>query len=216
MTEVGEQQRVVADLASALDDVMRRRRDVRRFRRASVDEPTVSEVVAAAGFAPSVGLSEPTRLVRLVSATTRQAAVSNFEAANKQALAGYEGARAELYASLKLAGLADAPVVFAVFSDVETTKGSGLGRQTIPDTLVYSSVCAVMLMWLAATARGLGLGWVSILDPEELAASVDAPPAWVFIGCVCIGWPETYDRTPELERAGWESRSPHGPVVIER
>ena len=215
MVEAGEKSCVFTDVASALDDVFRRRRDVRRFRAATVDDAIVSQIIAATGLAPSVGLSEPTRLVRLATPSSRLAAVTNFETANARALAGFEGAKAELYTKLKLAGLADAPVVFAVFSEVETRKGSGLGSQTMPETLVYSSVCAVMLMWLAATARGLGLGWVSIIDPDELTSAIDVPDDWVFIGCVCIGWPETYDLEPELERAGWESRM-HGAVVIER
>ena len=205
-----------AAFQTELDALFRARRDVRRFRRDPVDDALICEIVAAVRYAPSVGLSEPTRLVRLSSATARAAVRDNFERANAQALAGYSGERAALYASLKLAGFDDAPVQFAVFCDGGTEKGSGLGCQTMPDTLAYSSVCAVMTMWLAATARGLGLGWVSILDPDDLAAALRVPGEWTLIGCLCIGWPEEYHLDPELQRAGWEERDRDGPSVLVR
>ena len=205
-----------AAFLTELDDLFRARRDVRRFRRDPVEESVIDEIVATVRFAPSVGLSEPTRLVRLSSAASRSVALDNFERANAEALSGYSGDRAQLYASLKLAGLKDAPVQFAVFCDAGTAKGGGLGCQTIPDTLAYSSVCAVMTMWLAATARGLGLGWVSILDPDGLIAAFGVPADWTLIGCICIGWPEEYHLDPELQRAGWEARDPDGPKVLVR
>lgn len=205
-----------ATFLAELDDLFRARRDVRRFRRDPVDDSLIDEVLATVRLAPSVGLSEPTRLVRLSTAEARCAVLSNFERANANALSGYSGERAQLYATLKLAGLQDAPVQFAVFCDAGTAKGAGLGCRTMPDTLAYSSVCAVMMMWLAATARGLGLGWVSILDPDDLVAALGVPGEWTLIGCICIGWPEEYHLDPELQRAGWEARDPDGPTVLDR
>lgn len=202
--------------AAELDELFRSRRDVRRFRRDPVDDGLVREIIETVRYAPSVGLSEPTRLVRLSSDEARAVVLANFERANAEALSGYGGEQAQLYATLKLAGLKEAPVQFAVFCDAGTSKGAGLGCRTMPDTLAYSSVCAVMSMWLAATARGLGLGWVSILDPEDLISALDVAPDWLLIGCVCIGWPEEYHLDPELERAGWEVRDPDGPTVLIR
>jgi len=100
-------------------------------------------------------------------------------------------------------------------SDLETERGSGLGSRSMPEMLQYSTVCSVMQLWLSARAEGLGLGWVSILDPERLSKDLAVPPHWRLIGYFCIGWPSAPHRDPELERAGWERRLPD-PVVLER
>ena len=196
-----------------LDMLFRQRRDVRRFLTKPVDEDLITEIFATSCTAPSVGLSQPTRLLRLKSTSIRDSVLANFEAANAEALNGYESTQSRLYASLKLAGLREAPVQLAVFSDTATTKGTSLGSRTMPETLVYSTVCAVMTMWLAAAARGLGLGWVSIFDVDALTRVLDVPQSWSFVGCLCLGWPEEYHLDPELERAGWEQRDLNGPHV---
>lgn len=190
-----------------LTDLMRWRRDVRRFRPDPVDEALLAEALGAFSLAPSVGLSEPWRLVRVDSAEKRALAVANFEAANAEALAGYSGDTAERYAGLKLSGMREAPVQLAVFSDEGTTKGAGLGRKTMPEMLRYSVVSALMLFWLAARARGLGVGWVSILDDAQLTADLDVPAEWALVAYLCVGLPEEDGETPELERMGWEQRS---------
>lgn len=191
-----------------LADLMRWRRDVRRFRPDPVPEAALSRCLDAMRLAPSVGLSEPWRVLRLRSAPARAAALANFEAANARALAGYDGEKAALYAGLKLSGMRDAPEQFAVFSDETTDKGAGLGAGTMPEMRAYSVVSAITLMWLTARAEGLGLGWVSILDPARLARDLDTPSGWKLVGYLCLGLPESDEDTPELERAGWETRSP--------
>jgi 5,6-dimethylbenzimidazole synthase len=195
------------DFQDDLRDLMRWRRDVRRFRTDPVDEALLAEALGAFSLAPSVGLSEPWRLVRVGSAAARAAVLANFEAANAAALAGYSGDKAALYAGLKLSGMREAPVQLAVFSDEETAKGAGLGRSTMPEMLRYSVVSALMLFWLAARARGLGVGWVSILDPDRLAQDLDIPQDWRLVAYLCVGWPEDEGETPELERLGWETRA---------
>lgn len=198
---------------SELDVLFRQRRDVRRFLSKPVDDDLVDEIVATSLTAPSVGLSEPTRFLRLQSQGIRKAVLANFETANAQALGGYDGDQAQLYASLKLQGLQDAPIQLAAFCDTLTTKGAGLGSRTMPEALAYSSVCAIMAMWLAATARGLGLGWVSIFDVASLTETLNVPQHWSFVGCLCLGWPEEYHLDPELERAGWKQRTMRGPHI---
>ena len=190
-----------------LADLMRWRRDVRRFRTDDVEAAVLDRCLCAFGLAPSVGLSEPWRLIRVESATRRQAMQDNFAAANATALCNYADEKAQLYASLKLSGLREAPVQLAVFSDEATAKGAGLGAGTMPETRAYSVVGAITLFWLAARAEGLGVGWVSILDIARLRADLDVPGTWGFIGYLCVGWPEAAHDTPELERAGWEKRS---------
>jgi len=182
------------------------RRDVRRFRPAPVAPELISHLLDQTGLAPSVGLSEPWRFVMVESAEARAAALANFEATNAQALTGYSGDRARLYASLKLSGMREAPVQIAIFCDEATPQGSGLGAGTMPEMRRYSVVCAVMQLWLAARAEGLGAGWVSILDPSRLARDLGVAPDWRLIAYLCLGWPEEEHCDAELERAGWEDR----------
>ena len=112
----------------------------------------------------------------------------------------------------ELAGLREAPVHLAVFCDEATEQGFGLGARTMPETRRYSAVCALHTFWLAARAYGLGVGWVSILDPTRLAETLEVPPEWSFVGYLCVGWPQEEQLTPELERAGWQARAVH-PVL---
>jgi 5,6-dimethylbenzimidazole synthase len=143
----------------------------------------------------------------LVEDAARRAAIrDNFAASNQAALAGYSGEQARSYASLKLSGLDDAPVQLAVFADPMTEHGHGLGRQTMPETVEYSVVGAVMLLWLAARTKGLGVGWVSILDPAPVLTLLELPESWRLIAYLCIGYPVTESREPELARLGWQSR----------
>lgn len=190
-----------------LEDLMRWRRDVRRFRPDPVDEAVLDQCLEAARLAPSVGLSEPWRFVRVASDKARAAALANFSVANAEALARYSDDKADTYASLKLSGMREAPVQFAVFCDEETAKGSGLGAGTMPEMRRYSVVTAVMNVWLRARAAGLGVGWVSILDADQLARDLDAEPGWSLVAYLCMGWPEENHLEPELSRAGWEDRS---------
>ncbi|MEX5563886.1 5,6-dimethylbenzimidazole synthase [Pseudophaeobacter sp. 1A16562] len=198
---------------SELDRLMRLRRDVRRFRRDPVDEAVLARCLSAFLLAPSVGLSEPWRILRIESDTARAAALKNFEAANAEALQGYSGAQAKHYAGLKLSGMQEAPVQLAIYCDDATSKGHGLGAGSMPEMRRYSVVCAITLFWLSLRAEGLGLGWVSVLDPEQLNRDLKAPEGWQLIGYFCIGHPEvTEDETPELEQQGWESRRDGLPV----
>ena len=189
-------------------DLLRWRRDVRRFRPDPLPAGTLDALIAAADLAPSVGLSQPWRFVQVDDPARRAAIRASFARCNAAALAAQPHDRAARYAQLKLAGLDQAPCHLAVFADEATAQGHGLGRATMPDTLAWSAVIAVHTLWLAARSIGVGVGWVSILDPERIAAALDVPPAWRFVAYLCIGLPETVDDTPELERAGWERRRP--------
>ena len=126
------------------------------------------------------------------------------------------GGRGALYASLKLAGLKEAPCHVAVFVDETTRAGHGLGRQTMPETLHYSAVAAVQTLWLAARAYGLGVGWVSILAPAEVARILDVPEEWSLVAYLCVGYPEEEHLDPELERQGWQARADLSTFVVYR
>jgi 5,6-dimethylbenzimidazole synthase len=183
------------------------RRDVRHFRPDPLPAGLFEELLELATLAPSVGLSEPWRFIRVDRTETRMAIRAEFERANAEALEGYRGPQAALYARLKLAGLDTAPVHLAVFADRATQKGSGLGRRTMPEMLEYSVVAAITTLWLAARAHGVGMGWVSILDPLGVGTILSTPSDWHLIAYLCLGYPEDESVTPELERAGWETRA---------
>ena len=125
-------------------------------------------------------------------------------------------ARGALYASLKLHGLREAPEIIAVFSDETPAEGHGLGIATMPEALRYSTVIAIHTLWLAAQSRGIGLGWVSILDPVRVSTMVDAPAHWHFMALLCLGYPEAPSDVPELERRGWQARQDWRANVSER
>ncbi len=195
-----------AGFRKSLANLLAWRRDVRRFLTDPVDPAELDELLDLACLAPSVGNSQPWRFVSVDSPERRSEIRANFEDCNAQALAGYRGEKAALYASLKLSGLSEAPVQLAVFADEATEAGAGLGRQTMPETLRYSAVLAVHTLWLAARARGLGVGWVSILDPARVAETLETPAAWSLVAYLCLGYPVEEHLDPELERFGWQDR----------
>jgi 5,6-dimethylbenzimidazole synthase len=180
------------------------RRDVRRFKTDPLSTALVEKLVRTAALAPSVGNSQPWRFVSVESEAPRKAVIDNFHACNAAALKSYEGERAALYASLKLAGLREAPVHLAVFCDHAVEAGFGLGRKTMPETLDYSAVAAVHTFWLAARAQGVGIGWVSILDPQAICRALDVPVSWKLIAYLCVGFPQEEHLDPELERHHWQ------------
>ncbi len=190
--------------ARQFEELLRWRRDVRRFRRDPVPAELIEVLLAQTKLSPSVGHAQPWRWLSVTEPAQRAAVQASFSRCNADALAAYEGERAALYARLKLEGLREAPVQFAVFCDHGTARGHGLGRATMPEMLDYSVVAAITQFWLSARIHGLGVGWVSILDPREIAGALDTPPEWKLVAYLCVGWPEEDCEVPELVRAGWE------------
>lgn len=182
------------------------RRDVRRFQQTPLPKGALESLLEAANLAPSVGLSQPWRFVIVEDAERRAAVCRNFEQENREALADYSGERARLYAQLKLAGLEEAPVHLAVFCEETTEQGRGVGRRTMPETVRYSVVAAIQNLWLSARAKGIGVGWVSILDPAKASETLAVPGDWQLIAYLCIGYPMEEHLDPELERHRWEQR----------
>jgi 5,6-dimethylbenzimidazole synthase len=202
-----------AHFCATFADLLAWRRDVRQFHsNRAPDDATLAELFDLAALAPSVGNCQPTRFVRVDDHARRASIRANFEEANRDALSAFSGEKAALYARLKLAGLNDAPIHIAVFCDEATEQGHGLGARTMAETRRYSAVCALHTFWLAARTRGLGVGWVSILNPETVADALDVPRAWTFIAYLCVGFPREEHLVPELERVGWQRREAH-PVL---
>jgi len=194
------------DFRLKLRELLIWRRDVRRFRPDPLPDGTMERLIEIACLSPSVGLSQPWRFVVVEDNARRCAVIEDFKACNAKALQSYSGQRAAQYASLKLAGLEQAPGHLAVFAEKASELGHGLGRMTMPETIEYSVVSAISFLWLAARAEGVGLGWVSILDPQRVCEILAVPQSWKLIGYFCLGYPDAESDRPELERADWEQR----------
>jgi len=190
------------------------RRDVRRFRPDPLSEGEVDGLIASATLAPSVGNAQPWRFVRITSPQTREALAGHVDATSRHAAQGYDPVRADAYRALKLHGLREAPAVLAVFSDEAPAAGHGLGIATMPEMLRYSTVMAIHTLWLAARARDIGIGWVSIAEPDTVADLLDVPGQWSLIAILCLGYPEHPSDEPELQTSRWQERLPT--VVFER
>ncbi|CAN7269534.1 5,6-dimethylbenzimidazole synthase [Phenylobacterium sp. LjRoot219] len=205
-----------AAFQARLHDLFVWRRDVRRFRTDPVPDGALERLIAEACIGPSVGLSQPWRFVIVDDPARRAAIIDNFQAANREALDSYSGERRASYARLKLAGLQEAPSQFAVFVDETTAVGHGLGRRTMPEMLRYSAVAAICQLWLAARAEGVGMGWVSILDPDRVRRDLEVPADWSLIGYFCLGYPADPSDAPELVREGWERRRSAEELILRR
>lgn len=205
-----------AGFRAALADLFAWRRDVRRFRPDPVADEVLRDCLTMANLSPSVGNSQPWRFVRVANPSRRAAVIASFQRCNAAAAASYPDERRAAYTQLKLAGLREAPIHLAVFCDAETEAGHGLGRATMPEMLRYSVVSAVQTFWLAARANGLGVGWVSILEPDAVLACLDLPPSFELVAYLCVGYPVEEHLDPELTRHGWQARIDEAACLIER
>lgn len=193
---------------AALQRILRWRRDVRHFRPDPIPDALIAELHAEMELAPSVGNARPWRVVRVDDPALRAAVRDDFAHCNAEAAETYQGRQRSDYAALKLAGLDAAPLQLAVFTQIDPDAGHGLGRATMPQTLRQSTAMAIHTLWLAARARNLGLGMVSILDPAHIGPMLDVPPEWEFSAWLCLGWPESSDDLPLLHRNGWQRNAP--------
>jgi 5,6-dimethylbenzimidazole synthase len=191
----------------ALHDILEWRRDVRHFLPDPISADVLARLRAAMDLAPSVGNARPWRVLQVSTPALREAVIANFETANEEAAAIYDDEKRAAYGKLKLAGLRDAPVHLAVFTETEPKAGSGLGRQTMPEMLSYSTVSAIHTLWLAARAENLGLGWVSILDPQGVCRLLAVPESWQLTGYLCLGKAAFDDDTPLLHRKEWQANA---------
>ncbi|HZD50111.1 MAG TPA: 5,6-dimethylbenzimidazole synthase [Silvibacterium sp.] len=194
--------------------VIAERRDVRRgFLDTPLPDDVLDRLLAAAHCAPSVGLMQPSRFVVIRDLSVRKAVHEIFEAANKQASASYTSEQHEHYSDLKLEGILEAPQNLCILCDHESKRGHGLGRHTMPETALYSTVCAIQNLWLAARSEGVGVGWVSILDTARLRDLLNIPDHLALVAYLCLGYVDDFASEPDLERFGWEKRVALNTVV---
>jgi len=190
------------------------RRDVRSgFLPEPLSDPVLYRLLEAAHHAPSVGLMQPWRFILIRAMETRKAVHDIFLRSNQAALDTYDGDHAKKYASLKLEGILEAPQHLCIVCDPECERGHRLGRSSMPETALYSAVCAVQNLWLAARAEGVGVGWVSILDKEALQKVLHIPENIVPVAYLCLGSVDHFATEPDLERARWERRIPLDQVL---
>ena len=196
-----------------LEAVMARRRDVRgnRFTAAEVDAEAIDRIIDAGLCAPSVGFSQPWEFVIVRDAQARARIRDSYEIENDKATQQFAGRKAQLYRQLKLEGIVEAPVNVAVF--YRPCAEAVLGQSSMPEMGLYSVVCAVQNMWLMARALNLGLGWVSILDPERVKTILGATAQLQLVAYLCIGHVDRFEERPELERLGWEARKQREQIV---
>jgi 5,6-dimethylbenzimidazole synthase len=187
---------------------IRERRDVRRgFLPEPIPDELLHRLLEAAHNAPSVGLMQPWRFIVVRDLAVRQKVHEIFLKANEQAMATYEGEQKQNYAGMKLEGILEAPQNLCVVCDSQSRQGHQLGRRTMPETAIYSAVCAVQNLWLAARAEGIGVGWVSILEPSSLRNVLKIPDQITPVAYLCLGYVDAFSKEPDLERAGWEKRT---------
>ena len=193
---------------SAIYRVIRERRDVRSgYLPTPLDDATLRRILTAAHHAPSVGFMQPWRFIVVRDLSVRNAAHEIFLRANAAAAAGYSGEQRETYSRLKLEGLREAPQHLCVVCDSASERGHRLGRASMPETPFCSVVCAIQNLWLAARAEGVGVGWVSILEPSEVKLLLRIPSEAELVAYLCLGYVDGFAPLPDLERNSWEERA---------
>lgn len=196
--------------------VIQARRDIRKFSAEPVPEPVLMRVLEAAHRAPSVGFMQPWNFILIRSRPTRERIRESFEKTNAAELKKLSAdERHDLYTRLKLEGILESPLNIAVTCDESRGGTFVLGRAPMPETSLYSACLAIENMWLAARAEGVGVGWVSILEPVRVSEILGLPPPVRLVAYLCVGYPEEFRPKPMLEETGWRARLPLSDLIFE-
>lgn len=198
----------------ALDAIIRNRRDIRRFRPDPVPDDVLEVILSAGHAAPSVGHSQPWRFIVVTDPAIRDRAAHLADRMRLEQAAALTADRAQRLLDLKLEGLREAPVGVVVACDRRTPAAGVLGRATFPDTDLWSCACAIQNMWLTARAHGVGMGWVTLFDPDDLVELLGLPDGVETLGWLCLGWPDERPPEPGLLRHAWSNRLPLDDVVM--
>ncbi len=200
----------------ALYRIIEARRDVRHFRSDPLPPDVLTRILQAAHLAPSVGFMQPWNFILIFSADVRRQVRASFEERNRQQLQQIsDEQRKELYRTLKLEGILEAPLNLAVTCDRRRDAPFVLGRGPMPETDLFSTCLAVQNLWLAARAEGVGVGWVSILDVADTERILGLPEGVRLVAYLCVGYPVAFRPRPMLEELGWKQRLPLGELVFQ-
>jgi 5,6-dimethylbenzimidazole synthase len=190
------------------------RRDIRRqFEASPIPHDVLVRILSAAHHAGSVGFMQPWDFILIEDRDIRQKVLDSFLNERDRCADFYESPRRELFLSLKLEGILESALNLCVTCD--RTRGGPyvLGRSTILETDLYSTCCAIQNLWLASRAEGIGVGWVSILDPQRLSTILGLPDHVVPVAYLCVGYVREFPDRPDLQRAGWRERIPLSDLV---
>ncbi|MBA2393245.1 MAG: nicotinate-nucleotide--dimethylbenzimidazole phosphoribosyltransferase [Ktedonobacteraceae bacterium] len=190
-----------------------RRRDVRHFRPDPIPMDALARVLDAAHHAPSVGFMQPWTFIVISDQQTRLRVHDLYERERIAAAQFFDEPRRTQYLSFKLEGILDAPLNVCITCDPTRAGAAVLGRNSMPETDLYSTCCAIENLWLAARAEGIGVGWVSILKLPQLREILAIPHHVIPVAYLCLGYPTQFLKQPELERAGWRARQPLGEII---
>lgn len=185
------------------------RRDVRgQFKPDPIPDDKLSRILHAAHHAPSVGFMQPWNFIVVRSDEVKQKVHHGFSEANEEAANMFDAEQQDTYRSLKLEGIVESPINICITCDRARSGPNVIGRTHIKTMDLYSSVCAVQNLWLAARAEGIGVGWVSIIKQQALKDALNIPADIVPIAYLCVGYVSHFHQKPELETAGWRKRLP--------
>lgn len=190
----------------ALWQVIAARRDHRHFRADAVEKGTIERLLGVFQHAPSVGLSQPWHVTVVSNAALKEEIYQSFADVRTEEEQHFSGERRALYDTLKLEGIREAPVGLVISTVPPDTHT--LGTTAVPTSLEYSVVTAITLLWLAATAEGLGVGWVSLVRPDKLRQAVGLPDHYRPLAYLCVGYPALDLTEPLLQTVGWAKREP--------
>jgi len=215
MNNAHQQNHHFADAArDAVYQAIFSRRDVRgQFLPEPIADDVLARILTAAHFAPSVGYMQPWSFVLVRDAGVKARIHAAFAEANAEALQMFEGDQREIYRELKLEGIVESPVNILITCDRDRAGPVVIGRTHIKAMDIYSSVCAVQNLWLAARAEGLGVGWVSIFHQAALKEILGLPERIIPVAYLCLGRVSHFYDKPELEAAGWRRRLPLAELV---
>ncbi|MGG3892164.1 5,6-dimethylbenzimidazole synthase [Metabacillus fastidiosus] len=191
------------------------RRDVRSFLPNPVPQESIDKIVQAGHNAPSVGFMQPWNFIMITSKDVKEQLAWAADKERRALAIHYEGGKESKFLSLKVEGLKEAPITICVTCDPTRGGSHVLGRNSIPETDVLSTACAIQNMWLAATAEGLALGWVSFYKKADIRDILEIPPHIDPIALLSIGYTDKYPDKPLLELADWEKRRPLDDLIFQ-
>lgn len=192
------------------------RRDVRgQFTDQPVAKEVLGRILKAAHHAPSVGFMQPWDFIVVKNQETKRQIKKGFVEAHEHAANLFSGKQQEIYRTLKLEGIEEAPLGICITCDRQRTGPVVIGRTANLEMDLYSAVCAVQNLWLAARAENIGVGWVSIIDNKVLRKNLGIPEEIDIIAYLCLGHVSHFKDAPELESIGWLPRRDMASVVHE-